>query len=354
MRPVVISGKVLSGGRPITGVPRYEYEVLTYLDQFLEGQGFDVRLIYKKGTALKLPPLKNIRVIGLDGRGNFDLQIAPRYVKKSHALYFGLANDILLNPHGVVCLHDIRPIVMKGDAFLFRVKFFLHCITLRKNADVLVTDSEYQRQLIHEKLKFPLNRIRVLYCGWEHFAEVQEDSSILERLHVQGKPFFYALGSIAPHKNYEWICKAAAENPNETFVIAGGKNVRLFGAGSGVDKMPSNIVYAGYVSDAENKALMRSCKAFLQPSRFEGFGLPPLEAMSVGAKCLLSDATCLPELYGKCAVYFSPDDYHVDLEALVKQPVDSPDTLLAQYSWENVAKGWLALLCERTGDRVNH
>ena len=77
---------------------------------------------------------------------------------------------------------------------------------------------------------------------------------------------------------------------------------------------------------------------------FEGFGIPPLEALSLGAPIALARASCLPELYGDTARYFDPYDYDVDLDALFAKPAAPPDKVLAKYSWEKSARkrksGW--------------
>ena len=101
------------------------------------------------------------------------------------------------------------------------------------------------------------------------------------------------------------------------------------------------MFYPGYVSDAENAALMKHCKLFLPPAVFEGFGIPPLEALALGAPVALANATCLPELYGDTARYFDPYDYDVDLDALAAQPVAAPDEVLKKYSWDKTAEFWL-------------
>lgn len=85
-----------------------------------------------------------------------------------------------------------------------------------------------------------------------------------------------------PSKNFKWIREVARRNPNKTFVVAGGKDLRAFGDDSEA-KDTHNVFYPGYVSDAENAALMRHCKLFLHPAVFEGFGIPPLEALALGA-----------------------------------------------------------------------
>ena len=86
------------------------------------------------------------------------------------------------------------------------------------------------------------------------------------------------------------------------------------------------------------KALMRNCKAFIFPSFFEGFGIPPLEAMSVGAKVLVSNASCLPEIYGNSAIYIDPYNSDIDINEFLKKPVDSPELVLEKYSFANTAK----------------
>ena len=73
---------------------------------------------------------------------------------------------------------------------------------------------------------------------------------------------------------------------------------------------------------------------------FEGFGIPPLEALAWRAGAL-ANATCLPELYGDTARYFDPYDYDVDLDALAAQPVAAPDEVLKKYSWDKTAAFWL-------------
>ena len=83
---------------------------------------------------------------------------------------------------------------------------------------------------------------------------------------------------------------------------------------------------------------MQNCKGFLHPAVFEGFGIPPLEALSLGAPIALARASCLPELYGDTARYFDPYDYDVDLDALFAKPAAPPDKVMAKYSWEKTAR----------------
>ena len=95
---------------------------------------------------------------------------------------------------------------------------------------------------------------------------------------------------------------------------------------------------AGYLSDGEVKAILSECKAFIFPSYFEGFGLPPLEALSCGAQIIISNSTCLPEIYGKSAHYINPDEPNVDLERLLEEPVANSQEILHSLTIEKSAK----------------
>lgn len=341
MRPIVINGTVLCDS--ITGIPRYVYEVVTRLDGLLAGTGLDVRLAYRDdGRPLHLPPLQNIRVVPIRAvKYSYNLLVLPAYLRREHAWYCGLASDVTVTRPSSVVLHDIRPLVLPGDRASFRLKFRVHCDTIRHWAAEIYTDSENQRQLIARTLGIPLQRLGVVYAGWEHIRAVAADETIFARYpQLQSGGYFYALGSMAPHKNYRWVREVARRNPDKQFVVAGGKNIQSFGDDREAVDTP-NLLYPGYVTDAENKALMARCRAFLHPAVFEGFGIPPLEALAVGAKVLLSNASCLPELYGDCAAYFDPDDYTVDLDALLARPVAPPDALLQKYSWDAAARFWL-------------
>ena len=107
-------------------------------------------------------------------------------------------------------------------------------------------------------------------------------------------------------------------------------------------------------------ALTSKCKAFILPSfspvtewskspgtntsYYEGFGIPPLEALSVGAKIIVSKAACLPEIYGNTAHYIDPNNLDINLNQLLEQPVESPERILEKYTYDNDAEQLIACL----------
>ena len=200
-----------------------------------------------------------------------------------------------------------------------------------------------QEHLLYALLKIDQSLIAQLLkkMGKDPQAFMQAVKQEIDKMPgVKKGEYFYALGSLAKHKNFKWIREVARRSPDKTFVVAGGKDLRAFGDDAEA-KDTHNVFYPGYVSDAENAALMKHCKLFLHPAVFEGFGIPPLEALALGAPVALANATCLPELYGDTARYFDPYDYDVDLDALAAQPVAAPDEVLKKYSWDKTAEFWL-------------
>jgi glycosyltransferase involved in cell wall biosynthesis len=147
------------------------------------------------------------------------------------------------------------------------------------------------------------------------------------------RPFVLAVSSLAPHKNLGTLVQAIGRirhrHADLDVVLAGARFDRVFGTGL----LPeSGAIQVGYVSDAELKALYQSAACFVYPSLYEGFGLPPLEAMACGCPVVLSSAGALPEVGGNAVLYFDPND-PVALAAAVARVLDEPG--LARQLCEN-------------------
>ena len=99
-----------------------------------------------------------------------------------------------------------------------------------------------------------------------------------------------------------------------------------------------------FLTAARNSLFWFIYKAFILPSYYEGFGIPPLEALSCGAKIIVSNAACLPEIYGNFAYYIDPNNTNIDLKELLKKNVECPDFLLKKYTYSNAANVFYELL----------
>ena len=138
-------------------------------------------------------------------------------------------------------------------------------------------------------------------------------------MNLKDKKFFLSLGSIKANKNIELILKAAKKLKGDTFVITGEFNPKIFkGSDLNFNQM-DNVIYTGYLKDEEIKTLYSNCEAFIFPSLYEGFGLPPLEARVCGANLILSDIEPLREVYGNQAVYIDPYDENSLIETIMKK-----------------------------------
>ncbi|MBQ5647203.1 MAG: glycosyltransferase, partial [Treponema sp.] len=129
----------------------------------------------------------------------------------------------------------------------------------------------------------------------------------------------------------------AKKNPNEKFAISGKMLSGLVPQELEILKSLDNVILLGYVSDEQVKALMQKCTAFVFPSYYEGFGIPPLEALSCGTKIIVSNAASLPEIYENTAYYINPDDTNINLKLLLSKEVESSDKILERYQYKNAA-----------------
>lgn len=350
MKTIVINGFPLCSKH--SGVHRFMIECLTRVDKQIEEKNFKIELVYPCFKQIHAPKLKNIKVrriwsISKDWYGN----VLPKYLKKKGKVFCGMANDIPCGERNIICLHDI--LAVKPEAKFpesdvkERMKKFGE---IAKKSEVIVTVSETSKREICELLAVAEEDVAVIYNSWEHMKKIDEDISVFERhRELKKKNYYYALGNVMPHKNFEWIAQVARRNLNDFFVIAGD----MHKLGNDLLFKSKNLIYLGRVTDEENKALMSQCKAFLHPAFYEGFGIPPLEALSCGAPVVISNTSCLPEIYGKCAHYISPYYYDYDLDAILKEPVETAENVLEKYSWDKSAMHWVNVFeeCANKGEK---
>ncbi len=135
---------------------------------------------------------------------------------------------------------------------------------------------------------------------------VESDRSILESHQLYGKQYILAVSSLSPHKNFATVIRAVAAMNAASFqlVVVGGADPKVFG--TGMADLPLQVRYLGYVSDGELKALYEDAACFVFPSLYEGFGLPPIEAMVCGCPVIAAASASIPEVCGDGAWYFDP------------------------------------------------
>jgi glycosyltransferase involved in cell wall biosynthesis len=142
-------------------------------------------------------------------------------------------------------------------------------------------------------------------------------------------PYLLFTGRLSPRKNIDRLFKAfvslAAEDPSLRLVLAGpftGQRPRIEFHPAATD-ISGRIIYTGPVSDSDLAALYNGCRLFVFPSLYEGFGLPPLEAMACGAPVVCSNASSLPEVTGDAARLVDPLDVRGMTEAMREVTADA-------------------------------
>jgi len=266
----------------------------------------------------------------------------------------------------IVTIHDLIPLLLPQYRGGPSVRLYTALVSkAARSAALALTDSEASRRDIVACLGLPEERVRVVYLAADERytpAPAPDDAAIRARY---GLPERYALylGGFDARKNVATVLGAyrlaqPAIGEQCPLAVAGrlperdtpfAPDPRRLAHELGVDERL--VRFVGSPAEADKPALYRGAAAFLFPSRYEGFGLPPLEALACGAPVVGSDAASLPEVVGDAGALLPPDDAQGMAGALVRLATDdvyraklSRRALAraARFSWERAARETLA------------
>ncbi|HZB89322.1 MAG TPA: glycosyltransferase family 1 protein, partial [Terracidiphilus sp.] len=224
---------------------------------------------------------------------------------------------------------------------------------LYRRADMVICVSESARQDLMEIYGVAEGRTRLVHHGVTPIAETGpfEDGD--------ARPYVLYVGARSPYKNFLALVRAFAKaEPARSMRLAvagGGAWSDAERAAIGEGGLEDRILLLPRVDEARLGALYRGAALFVYPSLYEGFGLPPLEAMSAGCPVLVSRSSSLPEMCGDAAHYFDPavdGSLEQELErllgdrALLGAKVDAGHSQAGRYTWESAAVGTLAVYRE--------
>ena len=217
----------------------------------------------------------------------------------------------------VVTVHDFSIFLYPDWHPKERVEYFkAHFRRYIDKANKIITDSEFIKQQTIEFLDCDPNKIESIYLGVDHNIFKKQSKNILNQFLKRKKlpsNFILFIGSIEPRKNLERLLLAYIELPNylkQEYKLllagfSGWNNEKILNL---IEKEKKNILYLGYVSTQELVYLYNLATIFVYPSLYEGFGLPPLEAMACGTPVVVSNVSSLPEVCGNAALYVDPYD----------------------------------------------
>lgn len=336
MKKVIVNGRFLL--HRVTGVERYAREILSELDKLVSPGEIEIAV---PPEVERIPHYENISVskTGRFHNRAWEHISFPFYVRKKKGVSLNLCNVAPLSNPGLAGIMDMKihahpEFYSKKFLMWYRLLFF----NAIKRARKIITISEFSKEEILKYYRVKGEKIVVVPCAWQHIERTEYSENALDKYGLSKGTYYYSMCSLEPNKNFRWIAEAAKKNSNDVFAVAGSINREVFSNGLGFD-CPENMKLLGYVSDEEAKTLMRDCKAFLFPSFYEGFGMPPLEALGAGAPyVVVSDTPVMHEVFDAAAVYLNPSDYeHIELQQ--NHPEESNrKVVLSKYSWKKSAE----------------
>ncbi len=335
-----INGTFLSEKR--TGIYRFAEEIIKALDCQINEN--NLILVVPRKTIIPFH-LKKIKVVefGIKKGILWEQTFFALYLFLHRAKAINLCNVTpLIAPRGLSVIHDINYKVNPQyfSHFYGKLSRKWHCIQywiISHFAQHIFTVSEFSKSEIMRVYGVDEKKITVTPNGWQHMLSIKPSlQESIKKFGLRSQCYYLSLSTIAPNKNLKWVLNAAKNNPNEIFAIAGSLNPARFGIELDI-KGIQNVKFLGYISDEDFVTLAKNCKAFIFPSFYEGFGLPPLEVMSLGTPVIVSDRCSLPEIFGNSAQYINPNNPNINIDLLLQQTVSSNQLVLSNFSWSKSA-----------------
>lgn len=359
-RRLLINGRFAD--RPITGVERYGHEIVRAIDQLAaEGhpstQGWAIEFV-RPTSGAEAYPLQAIAERRLGPlSGHAWEQFALPNAMTRDAVLINLCNfSPLVSARAITCVHDAHVWLTPENfsrPFRYFYKVMLPLVIGRSAKWTTIT-----RYSAEQLARFGAARRApdaIAGNGAEHVARMKDDPIQMD-VTALPEAFVLALGSRSVNKNFALVERIAPRlaELGLSVVVAGGGNASVFGSGGSIEGAGS-VVALGRVSDGDLALLYGRARAFLFPSYFEGFGVPPIEAMALGCPVVASNTSALPEVLEDAAILCDPDaddDWVEAVRRLSLDPVAREDfkarglARAARHSWRRSALDYLELARE--------
>jgi len=357
--------------RPFTGSGQYTRQLVYHLNRHVSD--LEITLIYPQakgdGAIEDVPPDVNVKTVPMRGnhagkvlfeQRGFPQACADVGATIAHVPYWGapLRSPVPL----VVTVHDLTTVTVPDYRRGIKVKLYNALVTASaQGADHIITDSFASKVDIVDKFGVDERGVTAVYLAAEaRFKPATGENSLLEMatLRKYNLPDYYILylGGYALHKNVMTLLHAysyVAKSQGDDFpLVLAGKKPEPSPTHPDYDAyieklgLTNQVHWIGFVDEREKPLLYRSAELFVFPSRHEGFGLPPLEAMACGTPVITTDADSLPEVVGDAAYTIDPDDARRMGGAMIAL-LTEPETAVklrergikqaANFSWEKTA-----------------
>ncbi len=360
--------------RPDTGSGQYLHGLLRAMpavaaqDRFLLVAPPDAGAFHAPGLQIERWPLRAPRRQSNLGKVLFEQIAFPRICRRwgadvAHVPYWG--SPLVPTVPTVVTIHDIIPRLLPAYRGSSPVRLYTHLVSASaRRAQAVLTDSQASRQDIITHLGLPEERVRTVYLGADPKLgphPTPEDPAIRRRYGLPDRYVLYLAGHDV-RKNVAALLRAfavVARADDDVALAIGGKlptgndplffDPRPLTAELGLEE---RVRFIGWVEESHKAALYRGAACAVFVSRYEGFGLPVLEALACGAPLVTSDVSSLPELLGDAGFAVDPDDEHALAGAILSCLVDEDlaaelrlrgPQQAARFTWRRTAEETLAV-----------
>ncbi len=341
-----------------TGVGRYIRNLISELARVDDTNSYIIFLNKKAFDSFSLPNGRfQKRLADVPWHSIAEQWVMPWLLLKEHldVVHIPYFNVPILYPGKfIVTIHDLTILHFDtGKAttlpyILYKFRRFGYRVALAtaiRRATKIIAVSQTTKQEIVDHFHVPPQKITVIYEGVD--ADLLENTRVKRA--IQEKYFLY-VGNAYPHKNIETLLQAFSHVPGDSKLILVGKDdffYRRLKQHQLVVKHGTRIQFKSVVSDNELRGLYQHAEALIFPSLMEGFGLPAIEALSLGCPVICSDIPVFHELLGDISLYFPPEDSET-LAILLKKTLADPLRsasfgknamhIAQKYSWPRMAK----------------
>lgn len=300
--------------QPLSGVQRFSGEILNALDRLMDD---DPMLKTALEPVIALRPVGESRAARWNNISLRRVGTTRGHVWEQGALHTASKTGILVSlgnvgplrhPAHILALHDAN-IWDIPHAFSSQYRLLHKSIrpALARRAKGLITVSHFSASRLSYHLGVPQPRFEVIPNGADHILREPAESGVMERHGLVRNGYLLSVGNQSPNKNISRLVEAhsRADPTLPPLVIVGGDTN---GTERQVQHASKRVRLLGRVSDASLHGLYKNASGFVFPSLYEGFGIPPLEAMLLGTPVLAAKRTALPEVLKDGAIWFDPTD----------------------------------------------
>lgn len=356
--------------RPVTGVERVARELLgAFASRFLDedgcwlddGRRYRLQLIAPRSSSAESPwPNVTLRRAGVF-QGHAWEQLDLPWLTRDQWLLSLCNTGPLFKRRHLLYLHDAQPFAIPENFSLsFRLWYKLMFHVAGRTCRHILVNSQFTAQELNRCVGLSASKMTLCYPGSEHIRRAKINANALSRFDLPAQPFLLAVASGNPNKNFAAVVRALDElgDAAPPCVIVGRTNQQQFG---GVTLDLKRVTHLGYVSDEELLALYKQALCLVFPSIYEGFGLPPLEAMTAGCPVIAANTSAMPEIGGNAVQYCDPADHYSLAHALrrVSQSAarrrrlsEAGQWRACVFSWQGSAHTLQKLIQETAGPRL--